>query len=776
MWRLFLVSLSCLLSLAGGYVFYERSVTKSGRVPDRPILLTSGEDAGYVDASRCATCHSAIWETFRRTGMGRSFARVRPEASETYFAGESRFYHKLSDQHYRTFRRDGKLFQRRHQIGFGGRETNVVEKEIHFVVGSGNHVRTYLHQAPDGRIYELPVGWYAEKGGYWAMNPGYDRPDHDNFRRQLNGQCMFCHNGYPEIEKGADRSGTAPVFRGFVPEGIDCQRCHGPGRAHIEAMQAGNGSPDARQSTIVNPARLSVERQLDLCMQCHLETTSFRLPQGIVRYSRGILSYRPGEPLTDYMLYFDHPPGAGHDDKFEIASAAYRLRKSACFLKSDGAMRCTTCHNPHDIPRGAAADRHYAAACRTCHAATLEKLATKKAHPVSEDCGGCHMPKRRTDDVIHAVMTDHYIQRLKPARDLLAPRDERRETDATAYKGEVALYYPPKPSDTESELYLAVAQVRQGANLRRGIPRLEKLLQQSSPRQGEFFFELGEAYSKVQQIDKAIGAYEEALKRSPEFRPAVQKLGTALAKAGRLDQAVQIMQKALAAAPGDPTILNDLALVYLGQGKRLEAVEALRRALQIDPDLADAHNNLGGALSLAGDRAGAEEAFRTAIRIQPDLASAHKNLAGLLADRGDFAEAEYCYRQAIQSLPKFEAAHYEFARALAQQDRYRDAAVEFEAVVRLNPSSAEAHTGLGDMSALLGDANKAVRHYKRAIELKPDLAAASFALGSALAAMGNRVEAMRHLENASRGTDSEVRRAAQEAVRALQGGARSPSR
>ena len=30
------------------------------------------------------------------------------------------------------------------------------------------------------------------------------------------------------------------------------------------------------------------------------------------------------------------------------------------------------------------------------------------------------MPKRCTDDVIHAVMTDHYIQRHKPNRDLLA--------------------------------------------------------------------------------------------------------------------------------------------------------------------------------------------------------------------------------------------------------------------------------------------------------------------------------------------------------------------
>jgi hypothetical protein len=38
---------------------------------------------------------------------------------------------------------------------------------------------------------------------------------------------------------------------------------------------------------------------------------------------------------------------------------AYRLRQSACFLESGGAMTCTTCHDPHSVPRGEEATRHY---------------------------------------------------------------------------------------------------------------------------------------------------------------------------------------------------------------------------------------------------------------------------------------------------------------------------------------------------------------------------------------------------------------------------------
>ena len=121
------------------------------------------------------------------------------------------------------------------------------------------------------------------------------------------------------------------------------------------------------RAAIVNPKRLSAELQMDVCMQCHLETTSAELPQAIRRFDREPFSYRPGEPLGSYMVHFDHPPETGHDDKFEIVNQAYRLRKSACFLESKGQMTCSSCHNPHNVPRGADAVAYYRAKCVACH-------------------------------------------------------------------------------------------------------------------------------------------------------------------------------------------------------------------------------------------------------------------------------------------------------------------------------------------------------------------------------------------------------------------------
>jgi hypothetical protein len=157
------------------------------------------------------------------------------------------------------------------------------------------------------------------------MNPGYDRPDHQGFRRNITYACMFCHNGFPAVPSAGAEPETEPVFPGQIPEGIDCQRCHGPGSKHVQAAESPNAKGDDIRNAIVNPARLSPEREMEVCMQCHLETTCFPLPNAIVRYERAPFSYVPGEPLQDFILQFDR---AGGNDRFEIVCAAHAGRPS----------------------------------------------------------------------------------------------------------------------------------------------------------------------------------------------------------------------------------------------------------------------------------------------------------------------------------------------------------------------------------------------------------------------------------------------------------------
>jgi hypothetical protein len=315
-----------------------------------PSIATAQLDlrgAGYVEPEVCASCHADVAATYRNAGMARTFHRPTPDTVIEDFRNANRFVHKASGLQYTMVERDGKFYQRRSTIGFDGKETDVLEEQVDYVIGSGNHGRAYLHRTAQGKLVQLPISWYTEKGGYWNMSPGLDRPDQPDMHGTVAADCIFCHTAYP-LATDRKSEGDEQVFPATLPEGIDCQRCHGPGAAHVAAARA-KASDQSVRAAIVNPGRLSRDRQLEVCMECHLETSAHHVPNSIRAYGRDINSYRPGEPLGEYKTYFERPKDPAGTD-FEMAHASYQLPRSACFQKSQ--MTCLTCHDPHDIPRG----------------------------------------------------------------------------------------------------------------------------------------------------------------------------------------------------------------------------------------------------------------------------------------------------------------------------------------------------------------------------------------------------------------------------------------
>lgn len=728
---------------------------------------------GVADAQRessrvCGGCHREVWETYHRNGMGRSFYRPSPDNIVEDFRDKNTYYHQPSDSWFTMLQRDGEYYQRRHQIDSRGQQVNVMEKRIDYIMGSGNHARTYLHRTPANTLVELPLGWYAGKGGYWAMNPGYDRPDHEGFRRPITYDCMFCHNAYPRIPAGHEQPFAQPVYEGALPEGIDCQRCHGPGTRHVQLAGAGKARrPDIRNS-IVNPARLSAERQMEICMSCHLETTSFPLPNALQRVNRGPFSYQPGEPLEAFILNFDHAPGSGREDKFEIVNAAYRLRRSPCFLKSNGKLLCTTCHNPHDVPQGAAADRHYTAVCRQCHSSALDRQIAAGKHTQATGCVDCHMPKRRTEDVVHVAVTDHFIQRRKPAGDLLAERPERHETGADAYRGPVVLHYPEKlPQTPENETYLAIAQVKQQSNLAEGIARLTKAIEKHPSARAEYLLELGDALQKNGQPAKALSYYQAAVQRNPKSAIALQKLGASLHRSAQYGKAEQVLERAAALSSGDAVTWHQLALTYRALNRTTDAVAALEKALQRDAELPEAHNNLGIILLQSGALARAESAFREAIRIRPDYADAHGNLANLLSGAGKSPEAREHFEIALRLRPGDAVTRYNYAILLGRSSHYDEAQRELEAALRADPAFADAHQLLGDLLMARKQVGNAISHYREVVRIQPESGRAHLSLGAALAAAGDVSSAVAYLEKAAGSTNAAVREPAAQLLRQI---------
>lgn len=695
------------------------------------FAFQSPVSTGYADPKTCATCHREIAESYAKTGMGRSFGPTANAEPVEGLAKGAQYYHALSDSYYSMVWRGGRLFQRRWQSGPDGNQINVEEASVDYVMGSGNHARSYLHRTDGGMLIELPLGWYPENGGEWAMAPGSDTP-HPQTRRFISYKCMFCHNGYPRIPTANEAPGSDPVFLD-LPSGIDCQRCHGPGAEHVRTQG---------RAAMVNPAKLSPERRMEVCMQCHMETTSGRIPAVLQRFDRAPFSYVPGQPLADFAISFDHAPGTGHDEKFEAVSSVYRLRQSRCFLESGGKLECATCHDPHRIPRGEEAARQYSAVCLKCHANVSHPTAIKAS---AADCISCHMPKRRVEDAPHVVMTEHKIERFAPAN-ALAPFAEK---PAEEYRGEVAPYYPsPLPETPLNSLYRAVAQVGLGNNVAAGMPELVKWIGEVNPKEPEFYMVLGDGWKSLGKPDEAAAAYRRALELAPNSTRAMRALA-----AVDSTHAEQILARAVEIAPDD-------AESWFRYGVLTASPERIQKAIALNPWLPDQSRRLA---ELTHSAAALDDALRT-----DPFDDAAWDLGGrIFAEKGQFAQAFYDFKRAIRLAPS--AAYlYDYALALVRAGRFDEAQENAEAALGANANLTEAHELLGSLHLRKNELPEAIREYRAAVALKPEIPRLHLRLGMALAAHGEKVEAAAQLREAAAGSDADVARQAAAALRELE--------
>ncbi len=593
------------------------------------LRASVGAVPGFVDDDGCAACHDEKARSYASSGMARAFRRsTAEEPLEDWGSGP--FFHERS----RTFFEmkqgtGGPVFRSWQEDGDGNRLLEL-ELPVDYVLGSGHRARVYLYRAPGGELFQLPLAWYSEDRA-WRMAPGFDRPDHDGVTRRIRRECLSCHNAYPEVPPEADTVWAPQSFPAALPEGIGCQRCHGPGGAHVRAALAGGSDDDVRRS-IVNPARLERSLRDAVCEQCHL-LPSVALP-GPRRFDRGDYSFRPGEPLAAAHLSVDvEEEGRRREDRFEINHHAYRLMQSPC--ARDGRLHCASCHDPHH-PLGSdprlAAVRDVCLGCHPSHGAAHRSPGTGRENG---DCTSCHMSRRRTQDVVHVTMTDHRISRRPALPDPLAPLEERDPV-----VGSVEFLRPAEaPPGPAGHAYLASAALRAGTGDAATIDRLRKALEQGASTSPGAPLDLAFALLQRRRMKEAEDVLESL---SPDVRggsPALGWLGLARAANGRADAAIPALRAATDASPGVPELWFNLGLVLRGTGRPEEALGPLTRATALRPTFAAALYQRGMALSALARREEAIADLERSLAIAPRDARASAALVRLLKESGRHGEA-----------------------------------------------------------------------------------------------------------------------------------------
>ncbi len=670
------------------------------------------ETSSYAPPAACQGCHSRVAGDYHHVSMARTFGRLDASPVIEDYTNNT-FFHEKSKQFYRVIRRGGHVFQERYEEEQPGREVRSMELEATHVIGSGQHSRTYLHLSASGQLIQLPLSWYAQEKR-WAMSPGYDQKSNFGFTRVIDAGCLFCHNAYPAGVSG--KFAARAVWPADLPSGIDCQRCHGPGARHVRLASIG-ASAALVQAAIVNPKRLTPRLQLDVCLQCHLQTTSGPLPHALHRFGRDVFSYRPGEPLQDYIVQFDHPAGSGRGDKFEVNSAGYRLLQSACFLKSAGKLTCTTCHSPH------LAQPASAGACLQCHAPHQERG--------RKDCVACHMPRRRAEDAVHVVLTDHRIRRTPPANELTAPLEEKNDP----YRGKLEFYQTSGLSSVERSLYLGLALVTDGAGLASGVTLLQGTIRNAPAAPIEVRIGLARALAQQDRSKEALEQCQIALASHPQLSTVRAECAKILESLGDGGAALAQYRQAFQNSPGFPSAAFGIARLTMDQA---EAIKYYQLAAQDFSLRAPALSDLGNLLTIRREFPAAETALNEALALEPRLAAAENNLGRLVALKGNLNEAMSHIERALHLDDSYVDARFNHAQLLQAAGRGEEAITEYRRVLALKPGLAAAHLALGSALGDEGRIEEAIREFRETLRLRPTDAEAKRNLDLAEKLLHNR--------------------------------------
>lgn len=610
------------------------------------------DSAHYVGMNTCRQCHTDIYNTFIQTGMGQSFDLATHAKSSARFDEHALIHDSIRNLSYHPYWLNDSLML--DEFRLSGVDTVYKRTErIRYIVGSGQHTNSHMIYE-NGYVFQAPATFFTQSKK-WDLPPGFEGGFNSRFSRKIELECMSCHNAYPEIVKGSENKYLN------IPHGIDCERCHGPGSIHVALKQQRELIDTSKyiDYSIVNPAKLPVALQLDICQRCHIQGNA------VLAEGKSFLDFRPGMKLSDVMNVF-MPVYKGDEDAHIMASHAERLKMSKCFQatltkiesKQSSALRpyknaltCVTCHNPHVSVKSTSSE-HFNAVCRNCHNEQSNsgnihegsnKLCTEKIeirNASNNNCVSCHMPKSGSTDIPHVTTTDHFIRKKVSVKTVKAiqefvrlacinnPKVSNKVTGA-AYLNYYEKFVPKSVFLDSAKKYLDDSSADSILSNFRDLIRWAFLKND---------------YARVLQYVESVPDLSNKLNHSTYSNDdawTAYRIGESYGYSGNGEKAEFFLQRSVNLEPYNFEFRNKLAMIQHKSGKIEAAVKNYEWILSENPKFASAWINYGYLiLSTQQDVNRADDMYAKALALDPDNEQALLNRAGTRFYLGKKKEAK----------------------------------------------------------------------------------------------------------------------------------------
>jgi len=141
----------------------------------------------------------------------------------------------------------------------------------------------------------------------------------------------------------------------------------------------------------------------------------------------------------------------------------------------------------------------------------------------------------------------------------------------------------------------------------------------------------------------------EAVRRHPQFAPALNTLGVVYLRRGALTQATKVFDRTLAMEPENKPALANLASAYTRLGRAEESLQLQRRLAQLEPEPPLANFNLGLAAMKRQDFVAARDLFAREVARSEDFSDAHYWLGLANFQLGNVDQAQRHFARALKS-------------------------------------------------------------------------------------------------------------------------------
>jgi len=171
----------------------------------------------------------------------------------------------------------------------------------------------------------------------------------------------------------------------------------------------------------------------------------------------------------------------------------------------------------------------------------------------------------------------------------------------------------------------------------------------------------GDCYVSLNEYEKAILCYEEAIKLSPDNIKAYTKKIEVLRLNGELEKSLSVCDDALKISPDNSDLYFHQANTFYKLKEFEKAIDNYNKSIELNPDNVNAFCNKSNALEELRRFDEAIVVAKNAIKIDPNFSLAYFNLGVSAMHLRQFDLSKNSFDKAIELEPNF--AKYKFAKA-----------------------------------------------------------------------------------------------------------------